>query len=1011
MKPFAAWPFLADLRRWSWQVRAKSVEAHLQLRAAIAEDLPIVTDDGGLMTMLRLDGCRLVGQEAQLEHLAASLAARLAASLREPGHALHLVFERDPEAGQLEAARALEGPLAGARRLGLDLGDLLMDRQQALARHLVSEHCHIALWTRAAALPPAEYRLSVAAIRQRCRQLDNRLQRPAAYHEELVPRHTALVGDLLEAGRNLGLQIRPLEASAALGVIQAMLAGRTVEPDLPAHGLVPAPGTAPFRIRSNGAASLDWRYPALAPCLIETAPEISGGFLQLAGRCHAALAVMLGPRNRRPFTELLCGLADIPFRQSLLIESGAWKAAVLKQMTASVLAAASHVSRQIRDQIENLQALDAEGVPIVRLSMLYQTWGTSPAEARRRRDILRQRTGAWGDQAVSAMTGDPVESWAATIPGLGAFTTAPRALCPLADALALAPLQRPAIVAGAGGGAVMAGHAGKPLSWPVLSRGEHGFDLVFGEPGKGKSVLLNSRALATVLTAGHDRLPLIAILDIGSSARGLVSALQAALPPSRRGEVVFHRLTNSRTDAMNPFDTPVGCRYPPAHQVTFLHNLIAAMIRPADAETVPAGLDTLIPGVIVEAYRMRDDGITTGQPNLYEPGILPEVDAALNDAGRSGAETTWWAVCDQLLADGRTGLAASAQRQAVPVLGDLPRAAQATALQGSHGSIRLASSEAPAEALVRMLGAVQRNHAALAGRSALNLGHARIAVLDLAELADPHDARRTAIIYLAARQALTGDWFITPDDVARMPETVRSLHAERVRMLLETEKLLQYDEFHRTGSIPELVAQVGLDVREGRKHRRRVVLASQRLVDFDAALVALASTVWILGADGAGTRAEIIRTFDLDDSAAAILRHGLPGPGPDGAPVLVLGRDAKGALQQHARSIAGPVELWALTTTPHDAALRDRLYARLDPATARRALAARFPVGSIGPHYVASRSEHGAASVVDETRILDELAEEIAAAARQEQRQSITTALAEARSSDPSPQIPDNRSQ
>ncbi len=988
------WRPLADLRRWLWLVSAKSLDAHLQLRATIAEDQPIVTDDGGLMTMLRIDGCRMVGQSGQLEDLATGLAVRLAAALREPGHALHLVFEHDPDDGAAAAAAALRGPVAAAARLGLDLGDLLADRQDALAGQLASEHFHVALWSRGTALSSSDYRRSAAAIRQRCDGAGAG-QRPGAVHDALIPRHAALVRDLLEAGRQLGLRIDRLDTSAALGLIGALLAGVTPDAHSLAHGLVPGSTRRPFQLRGPERPAGNWGFPALAPALITETPVVDGDLVKIGPRVHAGLIVLLGPAARRPFTELLDGLEDVPLRQSLLIESGAWKAAALKQATAAVLSVASYESRQIRDQIETLRALEAEGMPVVRLSMLYQTWGRTAADARRRRDALRQRLGAWGDQAVGTMTGDPVECWAATIPGFGAFAMAPRALCPLADALALVPLQRP--VAASPNGHVMAGHAGKPLPHPVLAHGAHSFDLVFGEPGKGKSVLLNSRALAIALADGQDRLPLIAILDIGSSARGLISTLRAALPPARRGEAVFHRLTNSIADAINPFDTPLGCRYPPHHQTAFLHNLVTAMVRPAESDSVPTGLDTLIPEVIAEAYRMRDDGPASGQPNPYEPGLLPDVDAALADAGLAEVDTTWWAIVDQMFAEGRHDLAASAQRHAVPLLADLPRAAQAAALRDSHGNIRLRSAEAPAEALVRVLGAVQRSHAALAGRTALNLGHARIAVLDLAELADPHDPRRTAIIYLAARQLLTGDWFTTPEDVERMPTTVRTWHRTRIRDLLETEKLLQYDEFHRTGGIPELVAQVGLDIREGRKHRRRVVLASQRLADFDAGLVALASTVWILGADSAETKAEIIRVFDLDAGAGHVVKRHLTGPGPGGAPVLVLGHDTDGPVRHHARGIIGAIELWALTTTPHDAALRDRLYARLDPAIARRALAARFPSGSIGPHLVASRLEaladQGMAPAA-ENRILDDLADEIVAAAVGQTAATIRAAVA-----------------
>ena len=1022
---------VAALRSWWWLFARKSLDAHLELRAALGEDDPIVTADGGLMTLFELRGCRSAGREEQLAFLADRLAARLAEPFRGPGHALHIVFDRDPEAGPGIAAATLRGPRAAAARLGLDLADLLDDREGDLARRVVREHCYVALWSRDGLLPREEARDAGRRVR-RARAAAERVagrggpgQDPDARLAGIAARHEAVARDLADAADGAGLSLRRLGARETLGVARTFLAGHVSAADTPAGGIAAReeglveedpersgggagpeagpgamPGQAPrgaFRIRVADTPAAMVRRPALAPALISREPSVEGGLARIGERWFAGLHVMLGPSAPRPFDELLAGLArsGVPFRQSILIEGNAggayWKGAA-----AAILAVAGHGNRVIRDRIEGLRAAAAEGEALARVSMVYLTWAGDAEEARRRRDILRQRIGAWGGQSVSDLLGDPLETWAASLPGFAAVATAPRAIAPLRDAFALAPLQRPADAEEGAGGQALVGDAGKPLSQPVLADGQHSFHIVFGEPGKGKSVLLNARALATALAGGQAELPLMGILDIGPSAAGLVSLLRAALPPERRDEAIHLRLTGDRRHAINPFDTPVGCRRPPAHQEAFLRNLAAATIRPAGEDALPGGLDTLVPEIVAEAYRMRDDGPPDSQPNLYAPGQLAEVDDVLAEqVFLMGTDPTWWWVVDRMVALGRYDLAASAQRYAVPVLADLAAAANTDRIRDSHGRVRLSSGETPGEAVTRILGAALRDYPALAGRTALNLGAARVAVLDLSEVADPGDGRRTAIFYLAARQALAGDWFLTEEDVASMPQSVRGWHGERVRRLLETEKLLQYDEFHRCGGVPEVVAQVGLDVREGRKHRRRVVLASQRAEDFDRMLRDLASAVWILGADAVATQNRLIEDFDLDGGAAHIVRRELTGPGPEGAPALLVTQDARGRGQRHVRTVAGPVELWALTTTPHDAALRDRLYRRLDPAEARAALAARFPAGTVGRDLLARRAGAGA---VDETRLLDDLADEIAAAANAARDEDVRQAVRRVRS-------------
>ena len=80
-------------------------------------------------------------------------------------------------------------------------------------------------------------------------------------------------------------------------------------------------------------------------------------------------------------------------------------------------------------------------------------------------------------------------------------------------------------------------------------------------------------------------------------------------------------------------------------------------------------------------------------------------------------------------------------------------------------------------------------------------------------------------------------------------------------------------------------------------------------------------------------------------------------------------------------NVRGPVELWALTTSPRDAALRERLHARLAPAEARAALARRFPAGSARTWIETElrRLElRGARVAASESDLLERLADELA---------------------------------
>ena len=146
---------------------------------------------------------------------------------------------------------------------------------------------------------------------------------------------------------------------------------------------------------------------------------------------------------------------------------------------------------------------------------------------------------------------------------------------------------------------------------------------------------------------------------------------------------------------------------------------------------------------------------------------------------------------------------------------------------------------------------------------------------------------------------------------------------------------------------PPCALRVERDVREARKLRVRMALASQRLEDFGGALAELANRYWILGAGGKTREIETLsEMFQLSETVAEAIRYRLTGPGPDGAPALLIASDTRGRFEQLVVNTPGPIELWALTTSPADVALRNRLYARLSPADARASLARAFPTGS-----------------------------------------------------------------
>ena len=1008
-----------DLQRLSWTLRRKPLESLLAPQAAVPLDGgggALVCHDGSLVSMLGLDGARSMMGTEELERFVELAARRLNTAFSSPGHALHVVFERAPDEAHALAAAHGQAVSRQAGRLGLELDDLLAERARRLGPLIAAETLVLACWTRPAALPRDRLERERKALRKRLRGWlagAGAAQCPYLALEGLWPRHEALLDAVSAALAETGIVGGRLSDEEALRTVRRMVNGTasTAADWRP----VTVANDAPPRLTEPAEAGAF--PPPLAPQLLVREPERTGAGIRIGARLYGALDMCLGPRHARPFAELMAGLAaaDLPCRFSLLIEGGGLHGldAAVSRIASAFLSFSSSDSLHVRNALREVAALGADAHAVVRLRLGLVTWvapedGEAALAARLGR--LQQVAEGWGEAVFTPLTGDPLESVAASVPGFCCGATAEPALAPLTEALRLFPVSRPAPLSRSGSGSGSGADAahlfrapdGKPLPLAADAGGDYGFELIYGLPGQGKSVLMNALGLAFSIQGGQARLPLAAVIDIGPSSSGLVSLVREALPPERRHEAGWFPLRMTAAHAINPCDTQLGCRAPLPAERAFLTNLLSLMVTPAGAGGAPDGMRELIGPALSKAYALRSDREAGGEPHAYTKGRDAEVDAAIAACGLELPERPlWWEVVDLLFEAGAIEAAARAQRYAVPVLGDLLASVREPAVQGLVGDAAYgAGGESVTQAFTRILTALSGDWPVMFSPTAFDIGGARLAAIDLAEVAPQGSAeadRQTAAFYLLARHALTRHWWIGEDALAAIPEPYRAWHAARLRDIRESPKRLCYDEFHRTAGAPAVRAQVERDVREARKLRVRLALASQRLEDFGGALAELANRYWILGSGGKAREAETLAAlFSLSETLTETVRYRLTGPGRDGAPALLIASGTGGRFEQLVVNTPGPVELWALTTSPADVALRRRLYALLPPARARAALARAFPAGTARGRIeseLARLDAPGSGAAASEEAVLDRLAGELVRAAAHD-------------SSDSSPPVP-----
>jgi intracellular multiplication protein IcmB len=488
------------------------------------------------------------------------------------------------------------------------------------------------------------------------------------------------------------------------------------------------------------------------------------------------------------------------------------------------------------------------------------------------------------------------------------------------------------------------------------------------------------------LTPGLSRLPFIAIIDIGPSSSGLVSLIKEALPAARSHEVAYYRLQMSHQYAVNPFDTQLGCRTPLNDERSYLIELLTLLCTPPGAEKPYDGMQQLAGLVVDEMYRWRDDKAANAEPRPYLPRVDSDIDEVLQKHNiQLPTDPYWWDIVDRFFDVGDYTMANLAQRHAVPVLGDSITASRRPQIRTLLEETTIgASAETLINAFERMITAAVREYPILASITQFEITDARVCALDLMDVAPQGDAtadRQTAIMYMLARHTLIRSWWMGMDSLRQIPEKYRDYHEQRLQDIAETPKRLSIDEFHRTSSSPSVRGQIVRDVREGSKRGVQIILASQLLDDFSKDMVDLATGVWVLGT-AVSDRAvdEVQDRFGLTTTARNVIRYRLTGPKSSGAPALLVLGTTEGRYEQHLINTLGPIELWALSTSAEDVAIRNRLYKKMGAGRARQLLAATFPGGSARGEIkrrVLMRAEEGEAKAAATSAVIEDIVEEL----------------------------------
>ena len=909
------------------------------------------------------------------------MTATLTAHYRYTGHRISIVHECDPGGGADDVRRLLAPQYQSLKRTGLKLQYLLEEQVNKLSPWVNRERTWLVCYTGRSVLAGHELR------DENARLSDLMKASPAAAFGQnplltelagLKIRHDAFLSQVERAlgDSGKGVLMRRIDAHEAGRVLRAQTdpgTGVDWQPLLPDDRVIP-----------HGVRQGEDATALLAPWLNfqvmgAGVQEIRNNLLKINGVWHGTVAVNLGPQNPQSFAKLRELIPrSVPFRIRQDLMPGGMRRLGGKH---AVLSFTEWVPglKPIFQSISLLADREMHE-PVCVMTITAATWGNSPETVTRNLTLLQQALTSWGICDVTQTFGDPVKAWVATLTAASAASGPCLMYPPLSEALNLMPLSRPTTAWNEEGNAVFISPDGRLMPVALAASNQtKKTTIVAGESGGGKSVLINRQPISLAMSA-QKQLPFYAGIDKGFSSVGMVSILRAALPADRQDEVLSIILRNDEKNCRNLFDIQLGLTTPLSYESEFMENALTALcIDPATGEP-PNGRDT--PAVL---RRLVSDSFKAAreQPRRFEPGLVPEVDAALDNAAIWEAHpeyrdnATWYEIRDLLQDAGQTDAAQRAQFQAVPELADMAPRLTSTEYKDMYGNIqRDGSGESLIEYLARCLRDACGQYRMFAGRTRFMISpKARVITVDIQYVAGNKSKAgylQTGMMYLFAGQIAGGD-FVLPqyqDELFTALHTRwHAIHRTRVQQLDEEVKTKQYDELHNAKGVPFIFPMLETENREERKFGVRTVLSSQYFRDMPDALRQSANNVYMVGVDPEDRRL-LKERFKVPDVTLDRFERMGSGPSADGSGVPFLGifRIKGGSTIAHImKNTVGPEELWGHSTTPVDMSLRRMLEADVGATTARRILGRFFPNGSaekVIAHRQRTAGETGGESVI-----------------------------------------------
>ena len=937
--------FIEGLSGWFNQLTKRSLLDFVDLETADSVHT-LVSRQGSLLSVIELSGTTEQVGGDEFKDFMQRLYMLLTPAMRNPGTVLDVFFSVDPEGAVREIQANNEKIRETARNLQLEVSSILDSREQHLPKFVSKEECYLAVWTNKNGL--FERGDSVKEIYANTPKVPVTKQPLLATEPALREQHDAVISALLDGLKPLGLLGHRLTAKEALQITRRHLSPKSTSNDW--KPVLPGDKVPITLYRNNNRAFMDVSdimYPSVPLQLcVNPYERLNDKMAESDGIYYGAMEIEIPPQTILPFSELFkkLGNADIPYRINFNIEGGGMRFIKVKKSLSALLVWAKGRNRNIHQAVQAMEEV-SQTEATVRFRVVACTWAHTEKELRSRQNQMAQILSSWGDCQVRFSRGDPLEFITDSIPFMKEKKVSNPCIAPLLDLVRMLPVLRPASP-WSHGTILFRSEDGRIIPFmPGSSMQSTWSYIMVAPPGSGKSVLLSSILLGSTLEPGLTRLPRIALMDVGPSAKGIITMLRDCLPREQRHLAAHFKLRMTPEYSINPFDLQLGCRFPTPEHMQFLVNFVTLLATPPGGEPFES-LSRLVSLVITEMYKQKAD-LPESRPAQYSVAYNPEVDEKLAEYPEFELfRKTWWEVTDFLISKGHYHHATLAQRYAVPKLDDATSCVKVAHIRDTYSAVIVDTGESLQAAFTRQLKEASSAFPILTEPTQFDIGDVRIAAIDLMEVAkkgSPTADHQTAVVYMLAKYVLTKDFYLSKDVLPSIPEPVKEYHTKRILEVFEDKKWVVWDEYHRTANAAAVRAEAITDQKEGRKFNLGCIFLSQNASDFPQEMVDLATGRFFLQASDRAAAERLREQFGFNvTTREAFLAH-CHGPTEKGAPFVATLLTKEGVFTQLLYSTISPVEMWAFSTTVEDVRVRELVTAELGTKEARARLGRAYP--------------------------------------------------------------------